>query len=222
MIFKRAVDDCAHGLTLALCWAVLALATTLAIAAQTPAKTLSKEERDFLTTYLRESQQKLFKEIAGLSDAQMKFKPATNAWSIFEIAEHLAKGEDVIFKLVTNTMLKAPAQPELKGEKGPRIKDLAIVMYMTNRTTNKLQAPEAVQPAGKFGSKAEIIASLEKSRARNIAYIETTQDDLRGHFRENGIGVIDAYQWLLVLAGHTERHTEQIREVKASANFPQR
>lgn len=196
-----------------LCLAMLAIAAT----AQT---TLTNEERGFLTQYLRESQQKLFKEIAGLSDAQMKFKPAANAWSIFEIAEHLAKGEDVIFNLVTNTMLKAPAQPELKGEKGPRIKDLAIVMYMTNRTTNKLQAPEPVQPSNKFSTKAEIIASLEKSRARNIAYIETTQDDLRSHFRENGIGVIDGYQWLLVMAGHTERHTEQIAEVKAHPGFP--
>lgn len=215
MILKRAVDGCACGLMLALCWAALALAA----AAQTP-DTITKEERDFLTNYMRESQQKLFKEISVLSDAQMKFKPSANAWSVFEIVEHLAKGEDVIFKLVTDTILKAPAQPELKGEKGPRIKDLAIVMYMTNRAANKLQAPEALQPAGKFASKTEIIASLEKLRARNIAYIETTQEDLRGHFRENGIGVIDSYQWLLVLAGHTERHTEQIAEVKAHPGFP--
>lgn len=117
MIMKRAVAT-------VLCWAALAIAAT----AQTM---LSKEERDFLTNYMRESQQKLFKEIGALSDAQMKFKPSANAWSVFEIGEHLAKGEDVIFNLVTNTMLKAPAQPELKGEKGPRIKDLAVVMYMT-------------------------------------------------------------------------------------------
>jgi hypothetical protein len=31
---------------------------------------------------------------------------------------------------------------------------------------------------------------------------------------------IDAYQWLLFLCAHTERHLAQIREVKASAGFP--
>jgi hypothetical protein len=30
----------------------------------------------------------------------------------------------------------------------------------------------------------------------------------------------DAYQWLLFLSAHTERHTKQIEEVKATAGFP--
>jgi hypothetical protein len=31
---------------------------------------------------------------------------------------------------------------------------------------------------------------------------------------------MDAYQWLLFLCAHTERHLAQIREVKANAGFP--
>ena len=30
----------------------------------------------------------------------------------------------------------------------------------------------------------------------------------------------DGYQWLLLAAGHTERHTKQILEVRAHADFP--
>ncbi len=206
---KRAVTLC-----------TLALALALSALADTAGSSLTKEERSYLAQYLRETREKFLQEIAGLSDAQMKFKPDAKSWSVFDIAEHLAKGEDVIYALVTERIMKSPAQPEWKGEKGPRIKDLAIVMYLTNRAANKLQAPEPVQPSGKFASKAEIIASFEKSRARTINYIETTEDDLRGHFRENGIGVIDGYQWLLVVAAHTDRHLEQMREVKAHAGFP--
>ncbi len=206
---KRAVTLC-----------TLALALALSALADTAGGSLTKEERSYLAQYLRETREKFLQEIAGLSDAQMKFKPGAESWSVFDIAEHLAKGEDVIYALVTERIMKSPAQPEWKGEKGPRIKDLAIVMYLTNRAANKLQAPEPVQPSGKFATKAEIIASFEKSRARTIQYIETTEDDLRGHFRENGIGVIDGYQWLLVVAAHTERHLEQMREVKAHAGFP--
>lgn len=208
---KRAVTLCA-----------LLLALALNATANTAGSSLTKEERTYLAQYLRETREKFLKELADLSDTQMKFKPDAKSWSVFDIAEHLAKGEDVIFSLVTERIMKSPAQPELKGEKGPRIKDLAVVMYLTNRATNKLQAPEPVQPSGKFATKAEIITSFEKSRARTINYIETTEDDLRGHFRENGIGVIDGYQWLLVVAAHTDRHLEQMREVKTHPNFPKK
>jgi hypothetical protein len=33
---------------------------------------------------------------------------------------------------------------------------------------------------------------------------------------------MDAYQWLLLLAAHTERHTAQIEEIKADPKFPPR
>jgi hypothetical protein len=33
---------------------------------------------------------------------------------------------------------------------------------------------------------------------------------------------LDAYQWLLLLASHSERHTLQILEVKADPNFPKK
>ena len=34
------------------------------------------------------------------------------------------------------------------------------------------------------------------------------------------LGPLDAYEWVLAVAAHTERHTKQILEVKADANFP--
>jgi len=34
------------------------------------------------------------------------------------------------------------------------------------------------------------------------------------------MGMLDAYQWILLLSGHTERHTLQILEVKADPKYP--
>jgi len=31
---------------------------------------------------------------------------------------------------------------------------------------------------------------------------------------------MDAYQWILFIAAHSERHTKQLLEVKADPNFP--
>jgi hypothetical protein len=34
------------------------------------------------------------------------------------------------------------------------------------------------------------------------------------------LGPLDAYQWILLISAHSERHTKQIEEVKADPNFP--
>ncbi len=33
---------------------------------------------------------------------------------------------------------------------------------------------------------------------------------------------LDAYEWVLFIAAHSERHTKQILEVKADPNFPRK
>jgi hypothetical protein len=33
---------------------------------------------------------------------------------------------------------------------------------------------------------------------------------------------LDAYEWVLLIAAHSERHTKQINEVKTDPNFPRK
>jgi hypothetical protein len=51
-----------------------------------------------------------------------------------------------------------------------------------------------------------------------LAYTRTTDEDLRGHVY--GSGEADAYQWLLDISTHAQRHIMQIREIKSNPNFP--
>ena len=46
-------------------------------------------------------------------------------------------------------------------------------------------------------------------------------EELRNRVNDSPAGATDAYQSLLFLAGHTVRHTLQIEEIKAVANFPE-
>jgi hypothetical protein len=53
--------------------------------------------------------------------------------------------------------------------------------------------------------------------------VKTTQEDLRDHLFDHPvpvIGTLDGYQWIMLISGHTRRHTAQILEVKADPNFP--
>jgi hypothetical protein len=52
-------------------------------------------------------------------------------------------------------------------------------------------------------------------------YVKTTTDDLHGHAGPHPVfKMLDGYQWVLLLSGHSARHTAQIEEVKASAGYP--
>jgi hypothetical protein len=50
--------------------------------------------------------------------------------------------------------------------------------------------------------------------------LKTTQDPLRHHFGQYNVGTIDAYQGLVLLAAHGQRHVLQILEIKQHPNFP--
>lgn len=201
-------------------------------------ESLSKEDRDWALKYLGETRRQLRDEISGLSDAQMNFKAAADRWSIAEITEHLVNAENTVLALVTQRIVKTPVTPELAamvkervmkspvpsagpGTGGLFVKDQVIILMANNRTTRQFQAPEPVAPRGKLTAQADLIAAFDQARGRTIAYLGETTDDLRGHLAEHWVfGVIDAYQWLLFAAAHSERHIAQIAEVKAHTNFP--
>lgn len=53
-----------------------------------------------------------------------------------------------------------------------------------------------------------------------MRFVYENEADLRNHYMVMPFGTLDAYQGLLFIAGHTERHVLQMEEVKANANFP--
>ena len=114
--------------------------------------------------------------------------------------------------------LKAPAEPEKKAM--VRGKDEMIVRAMPNRSV-KAQAPEFLQPKQRWPDRQSLLAHFTESRDRNIAYLQTTSDDLRSHFLEHPVfKTLDAYQMMLLISAHCERHTLQLNEVKQDQNYP--
>ena len=88
--------------------------------------------------------------------------------------------------------------------------------------SHKVQAPEPLQPNNRFGSPKESLKHFKDSRAKTIAFLKRTKD-LREHAINSPLGKeLDAYEWVLLIAAHSERHTKQIIEVKADPNFPKK
>jgi hypothetical protein len=192
-----------------------ALLTLIFAATAAFSQTLSQADRDKGVQYLEQTRDGVVASVKGLSEAQFKFKSAPDRWSVAETLEHIARSEDLIFQNVTEKVMKAPAgAPDRDYVKA----DAAILIQVPDRS-HKAQAPPAFVPKGEW-TPAESLDRFLKSRARTIEYLKTTQD-LRGHVLEGPTGQpIDAYEWILLIAAHSERHTKQILEVKADPNFP--
>ncbi len=179
---------------------------------------LSQGERDYAVSALHGTRKQFLDTLAQLSEAQMKWKPAPAAWSIAEVAEHLAVTEDAIPGRVAKTMA-APATPE-KKKANPREMDYMLIKVLPVRD-QKFQSPEPLKPTGKYANQAALVSAFRSSRDRNIAYVRETGDDLRNHFTPHpAFGELDGLQWYILVAGHTERHLNQIKEVMASPGFP--
>jgi len=179
---------------------------------------LTKQERERGMSELHATRKLFLDSIAGVSDAQWNFKPAPEVWSVAECAEHIALSEDRLYELVTQKLMKTPADPEKKAEVAG--KDDLILEKTVDRG-QKFQAPEMLRPTHQWASKDDLIGHFKESRDRTIAYVESTQDDLREHFVPHpAFKLLDGYQWILLISAHSHRHTLQIEEVKANPNFP--
>jgi len=204
---------------LALTMSCLAVVSALAQNAPPAAPTtLTAEERESALKQFQTTHDNFLKSISGLSQKQWTFKPAPDRWSVAEVAEHIAVSESTILGLVQQKIMLSPAAPEKREQvKG---KDQLIIEKLPDRS-HKAQAPEFLRPTGRWATQAELTKAFEDSRKTTMDYVRTTNDDLRDHFFDHPVfGTLDGYQWLLLISGHSARHTEQIEEVKADPNFP--
>lgn len=182
-----------------------------------PAQTLDHHDREFGMSALHASRKLFLDSVAGLSPAQWNYKPSPTSWSIAECAEHIALSEEYLFQLATQKVLRTPAAPEkAAGVKGRE----EMVLKVLPARDHKVQAPEPLKPSGRWKTPEEAVAAFKRLRDQHIAYLEKTEDPLRVHFMESPVGLLDAYQWILYMSAHTERHVNQILEVKASPGYP--
>ena len=169
-------------------------------------------ERDALVQKLRESWQRFEAAVAHLTPGQWTAKPCADRWSAGEIAEHLLLTESGVRLLLRRQLLRGGPQA---APAGSEIRDTMLRPALLDRSV-RLDAPDALQPAGRWESKQELIDDFRSKRDDIIAAAVSAPDLRSGRAVHPAFGELDAYQWLLFLAGHTERHTLQIEEAVRS------
>jgi hypothetical protein len=191
------------------CGVVLLLVSTAV------AQTLPQADREKGLQYLQQTRDGVIAATKGLSEAQLKFKPAPDRWSVAQVLEHITVVETAIDANVTQNIMKAPPGPADRDT----AKIDAQVFGMIPDRSHKVKAPEQFVPMGRWPA-TDTLDQFLKARTQTIAFFESTPD-LRAHVGGQGfLGPLDAYEWLMYTAAHSERHTKQILEVKADPNFP--
>jgi hypothetical protein len=196
---------------------LLALLVMTGLAGTITTTVLSKKERKSAINLMKDTKTDFLKSVKDLSEAQLNFKSAPGRWSVKECAYHIAAAEKALWSMLEGT-LKAPANPEKRTE--IKVNDDQFVAMIENRAM-KAQAPEAIQPQNTgYKSLDEALEDFKNQRSDHIKYAKTTTEDLRNHVVQMPFGSIDCYQLYLMIAAHSNRHTQQINEVKADPNFP--
>lgn len=194
----------------------LPLLICLPLAAADPQ--MSNAERTKVLNWLAESRKEFLAAIDGVSDAQWKWKPAPEKWSVGECAEHVVLAEASQFDRVKKA-LASPA--DVDWEKKTAGKSQLIEMALPSRM-GRVQAPESIVPSGKM-TRAEVIARFDKQRAEILKFARETHEPLKEHLAEHPFAMfnpLNAYQWLTYIPLHTMRHDKQIAEVKGTAGYP--
>jgi uncharacterized damage-inducible protein DinB len=170
-------------------------------------------ERQRLLAHLDMISAWLVDEVSGLSARQLAFKPSPEAWSIAQVLDHLV----VVAPIYWQDLQRALATPAI--DLVPRDSDANILWYGIDRTDREKAIPSEI-PQGRARDLEALIAEYRTHHSQLRHYVTTTQDDLRRHLvpRQGS----DAYQWVLLISTHEQRHILQIREIKAAPRFPSR
>ncbi|MBW2937633.1 DinB family protein [Aureisphaera sp. CAU 1614] len=177
---------------------------------------ISKEERAAAIAEMTKTHDLLLTTIKGLSEEQLNFRSDVDSWSIAECVEHIAISENNLFGMAMGA-LETPADPSKRGD--VKMTDEQLMAIIVDRST-KVKTSEAFEPSGKFGSFEETLNAFLEKRKSNMEFVSSTNADLRNHYAQLPFGTIDAYQALLFMSGHTERHILQIVEVMENDDFP--
>jgi len=187
------------------------------VGATVRAQETTQADKDKALAYLETTKKGVLDATKGLSEAQWNFKAAPDKWSVAQCAEHIAAAEDFIRGMIVEKVMKAPAAPDRDVAK----LDAGVMAMIPDRST-KAQAPEPLVPTNRFGSPEGSLKHFVESRGTTEDFLKKIPD-LRAHAADSPLGSkLDAYEWVLFIAAHSERHTKQILEVKADANFPKK
>ena len=81
----------------------------------------------------------------------------------------------------------------------------------------RVNAPDPIQPAGRFATLAEALQHFDDARARSVAFAVKQGAGLYSLAAQHAFfGPVNGAEVMCLMAAHARRHAAQIREVRAA------
>jgi len=170
---------------------------------------MAPKEKTEIVDNLERSRAEFLAAVAGIGESQARVRPGPERWSVLDCIEHVTVVEERFLGWLE------------KAEKldAPRIdkeKEAGLTARIPDRSTH-LNAPEAVLPTGRFATIEEAMERFNAGRDRSIRFAEDRADELyslaSAHPR---LGPMNGVEFLIIIAGHSRRHAQQIRETSSA------
>jgi len=157
---------------------------------------------------LQQSIRKTFNELTGMLDSlsqeQIDRKPA-QGWSAGQAAEHIIKASSGMTGL-----FRGPAEP---AQRPPDAQIQPLRELFLDRSI-KMQSPDFILPTEEAHPKTEMLGTLRGISTELEGLADTMDLDLVCSASEfPGFGTLSRREWLNFVLFHTQRHTEQIRDI---------
>jgi DinB superfamily len=166
-------------------------------------------ERTEIVEHLERSREEFLAAVAGLTEAQAKARPDPDRWSVLDCVEHVAFVEDRFFGWLEKA-------EKLDAPRRDTEKEIRLMMMLPDRSV-RVKAPEAVLPTGRFTTLEQALAQFNARRTRSVQFAEERSSDLYSLAAEHPrFGPVNGVELLIIAAGHSRRHAEQIRETRAA------
>jgi DinB superfamily len=138
--------------------------------------------------------------------------PGANEWSAAQLVAHLVVVERGVIARVDQLTQKSP-------EAVPFSKRFHLPLWLVQARVIRRKSPVPLDE-NLMGEKEAMLAGLRSVRERTLAFIsETERRDLSAYcWRHPFLGMLNAYEWMEMIAVHQLRHTKQVREIEAKVS----
>lgn len=163
--------------------------------------------------------------VAGLTEEQLNWKPASDRWSIAQCLDHLAVTSAQFNKLFTAAIERGGTKWPVNGPVPyrPSLVGGWLIKQVLPETTRKFPAPKVFRPS----DSSDIQGALEKYLNQQASFIRFVNDSANLDYNKTRLrspvtplmrySLADAY---VVTVVHGWRHLAQARRVREAPEFP--
>jgi len=161
------------------------------------------------------SHERLLTLLASIPEDRWSLRPAEDRWTIAEIVEHLSlvnRG----FLRITGKLLREATE----SGAGPAV-PFEFTSVLPRGTTEQplppVKAPPQVEPTGGVAVETSLAQMREALEGFRGLQPQLEAIDLSAQtFSHQRLGALTAYQWMILLHEHQDRHGQQIAAVASS------